>query len=161
MEWTPSLMGMKGGKNRAKRLSPERRKEIASRAAKAKKGMKYRRKALRPKTFVVKKLPAGSNILGRSGEPLKGRERTRMMVRMRDNFTCQDCGEIRTPNNIEKGMKNFDVHHLNGMCGKLSRSYDKVDSLDQMITLCHKCHFNRPEHAVNKPNNRDSELSTF
>jgi hypothetical protein len=37
-------------------------------------------------------------------------------------------------------MRRFDIHHLNGDCGKFSRSYDKCNDLNKMITLCHKCH---------------------
>lgn len=91
---------------------------------------------------------------------LKGRERARMMVRIRDNFTCQDCGETRTYEEVKKynsgnptlkgKMKLFDVHHINGLCGKKSRSYDATDDLSGMVTLCHRCHYNRPEHTSKK-----------
>lgn len=90
---------------------------------------------------------------------LSGRDRTRMLVRIRDNFTCQDCGAIRTPSEVQnyndqkktlKGKKKlFDVHHTKGMCGKNSTGYDRSKDLSGMITLCHKCHFNRPEHKSN------------
>jgi hypothetical protein len=79
---------------------------------------------------------------------VEGRELTRMLVRIRDNFTCQDCGEIRTPKEAKRfNVRLFDIHHLNGMCGKNSRGYDRVKDMDGLITLCHRCHFNRPEHA--------------
>lgn len=71
----------------------------------------------------------------------EGRDRNREMVRIRDNYTCQDCSKKWI-----EGTRRFDVHHLNGLCGKKSRGYDSVSSLETMITLCHKCHFNRPEH---------------
>lgn len=90
-----------------------------------------------------------SKLFLASGYLPSGRERTRMLVRIRDNFTCQDCGAIRNPiDNKSTRKRLFDVHHLNGLCGKMSRSYDKVESIDNLITLCHKCHFNRPEHTV-------------
>ena len=78
----------------------------------------------------------------------QGRERVRMLVRYRDKFTCQDCGEIRTPADTER-QKNrlFDVHHLNGLCGKLSKSYDREKDMDGLVTLCHRCHFNHPQHS--------------
>ena len=81
------------------------------------------------------------NVLG-------GRERTRMIVRIRDKFTCQDCGKVRTPEMAQKeGKRLFDIHHYRkGECGKKSKSYDKVADIDNLITLCHRCHFNRPEH---------------
>jgi DNA-binding XRE family transcriptional regulator len=81
---------------------------------------------------------------------LSGRDRSRMQVRSRDKFTCQDCGLVRTPSMAKKEKKRlFDVHHLNGLCGKQSRGYDKVSEIDGLITLCHKCHFNHPEHSRN------------
>lgn len=81
----------------------------------------------------------------------KGREFTRTLVRIRDNFTCQDCGAVRTPETAKKeGIRLFDVHHLNGLCGKRSRSYDKISEIDGLITLCHRCHFNRPEHNTKR-----------
>ena len=79
---------------------------------------------------------------------LKGRERTREMVRLRDNYTCQDCGARRTykqSRHLKKRL--FDVHHLNGVCGKMSRGYDRVSDIKNLITLCHKCHYNRPDHS--------------
>ena len=71
-----------------------------------------------------------------------GRGRTRMLVRSRDNFTCQECRK-----KWKHGDRQFDVHHLNGLCGKKSKGYDSVSDLTGMITLCHKCHFNHPEHT--------------
>lgn len=85
---------------------------------------------------------------------IKGRERTRMMVRIRDNFICKDCGDERTPKQAKELKKRlFDIHHLNGLCGKKSRGYDKISEIDGLVTLCHKCHFNRPEHTsqIKKP----------
>jgi len=48
MQWTPSEMGKKGGKMRALKLSKERRSEISSKAAKSKKGLKYKKKVVIP-----------------------------------------------------------------------------------------------------------------
>lgn len=70
---------------------------------------------------------------------MKGRDLNREKARIRDNHTCQDCGKVWI-----EGQRRFDVHHLNGLCGKKSRGYDK--SIEGLTTLCHKCHFNRPEH---------------
>lgn len=85
-----------------------------------------------------------------------GRGYVRDMVRKRDKYTCQDCGEIRTPQEVKrynskfpdlKGrIKMFDIHHIDGRCGKNSRGYDRIDDISGLITLCHKCHYNRPEH---------------
>lgn len=89
----------------------------------------------------------------------KGREYTRSLVRERDNYQCQDCGRIRTPKRAKKLDKRmFDVHHLNGLCGKKSHKYDRVSDMFNLITLCHKCHFNRPEHKSHNPTPRKSSL---
>lgn len=83
----------------------------------------------------------------------KGRDRTRELVRIRDKHTCQNCKKVWV-----LGMRRFDVHHLNGLCGKKSLAYDSVNELGSMITLCHKCHFNHPEHSQYKK--RQEKLST-
>lgn len=73
---------------------------------------------------------------------IEGANRTREIVRRRDNWTCQSCHKKWTI-----GNRRFDVHHLNGLCGKRSRKYDKVSEIAGLITLCHKCHFNHLEHS--------------
>jgi len=85
-----------------------------------------------------------------------GREFTRISVRIRDNFTCQDCGNKRTleevtnHNKKQKGLKGriklYDIHHINGLCGKKSKGYDSIKNMSTLVTLCHKCHYNRHEH---------------
>ncbi len=70
----------------------------------------------------------------------EGIERTREAARKRDNYTCQDCGKVWI-----KGERRFDIHHFKE-CGKKSRKYEPLSELPNMITLYHKCHFNRPEH---------------
>lgn len=78
---------------------------------------------------------------------ISGRDVTREFVRIRDKFTCQKCGDQRTREQAQSLSKKIhDVHHLNGLCGKKSRKYDSVKNLDGLVTLCHKCHFNQPEH---------------
>lgn len=72
----------------------------------------------------------------------QGREMVRFLVRRRDGFTCQSCKRA-----WNKGERHFDVHHLKGLCGKKSRGYDKVSDMNGLVTLCHKCHFNHPEHS--------------
>ena len=81
-----------------------------------------------------------------------------MMVRERDKFTCQDCGDVRRPEEVHEynekltGLKGriklFDIHHINGLCGKNSKGYDSTKDMSGLITLCHRCHYNRPEHRV-------------
>lgn len=89
---------------------------------------------------------------------LAGRDRQRELVRMKFNHICQDCKkqiftkDIREYNKKYKGLKgrkkSLDIHHTHGMCGKLSTAYDKMENLYRMIPLCHRCHYNRPEHKV-------------
>lgn len=79
----------------------------------------------------------------RSG--LQGRDIVREKVRVRDNWTCQSCLKKWEP-----GTRRFDVHHLNGLCGKKSKLYDRKEDMGTLITLCHRCHFNHPEHSRNQ-----------
>ena len=77
--------------------------------------------------------------------------RTRMLVRIRDRFTCQSCGVSRTPKIAKAENKRlFPVHHLNGLCGLENRESktDYEKDIDNLITLCHKCHFNHPENNI-------------
>lgn len=81
----------------------------------------------------------------------QGREYVRALVRLRDDFTCQECGLKMTPKQAkEKNKRLFDIHHLGSLCGKKSRSYDRVKDMKNLITLCHRCHFNRPDHTGSK-----------
>jgi len=66
-----------------------------------------------------------------------GRDRTRELVRIRDNHTCQKCNTVWI-----QGTRRFDIHHLNNACGKRSISYDRIGEIPGLITLCHKCHMN-------------------
>ena len=78
----------------------------------------------------------------KAGRELQGMDTPREIVRIRDNHTCQgqDCGRVWV-----YGERRFDIHHLNGVCGLKSRSYDNITDIDNLITLCHKCHLNLPE----------------
>lgn len=67
-----------------------------------------------------------------------GTGRTRELVRVRDQHTCQGCKKV-----WRKGERRFDIHHLNGLCGKMSMKYDRQENMSGLITLCHKCHYNR------------------
>jgi len=73
----------------------------------------------------------------------EGRERNREIVRYLYDYTCQTCGSV-----WEEGQRSFDIHHLGGMCGKRTRSYDSLEDIDILLPLCHKCHFNHPEHTL-------------
>lgn len=72
----------------------------------------------------------------------KGKDRTREQIRHRDKYTCQMCGK-----KWDGKSRRFDVHHLDGVCGKKSKQYDSMSDADKLITLCHKCHYNHPEHS--------------
>ncbi len=87
----------------------------------------------------------------------EGREGVRALARARDGHSCQSCGLRRTPDDVRfhnskiKGLKgkihSLDVHHLDGICGKKSVGYDKVEDLHKLITLCHKCHYARHDFS--------------
>ena len=100
-----------------------------------------------PKLYTHIKKEPERFFLNKFGRDYEGRGRTRMLVRLRDEFTCQVCKSIRTPEMIVGKIRLYDIHHLNGMCGKKSRGYDRLSEMDGLITLCHRCHFNHPEHS--------------
>lgn len=79
-------------------------------------------------------------FIRKSGSLVDGMDRTREVVRIRDNHTCQKCKKKWIP-----GRRRFDIHHLNGKCGRYSRSYDNIDSIHALITYCHKCHMSLDE----------------
>lgn len=115
------------------------------------------RRDLRQGTPKFHQIPTNPEWVRLGGKP-EGRSLARARVRIRDKYTCQDCNAVRTPetvrghNNIIIGLKGrtklFDVHHLNGMCGKNSRGYDSTEDLSGLVILCHKCHYNRHDHAA-------------
>lgn len=90
-------------------------------------------------------------------KPKDGREYVRGKVRKRDKYTCRRCGFRRTPQMVSKfnkdiqglkgRIKQLDVHHKNGLCGKMSRGYDSIKTIKLLITLCHKCHYNRHDRS--------------
>lgn len=79
-----------------------------------------------------------------TGSEVEGLDLTRELVRIRDKHTCQEsaggCGKV-----WKHGTRRFDIHHLDGKCGRYSRSYDKRSSMHILVTLCHRCHLNLPE----------------
>jgi|GEM_PF-2004598 len=85
-----------------------------------------------------------------------GRGLTRELVRIRDNFTCQKCGKIWA-----EGERRFDVHHIDCDSSK-TKGYDSRKEMKNMVTLCHKCHLNLPEHREKCQNSAfdPQELST-
>lgn len=63
---------------------------------------------------------------------MNSRERTKEKIRIRDNYTCQECGKI-----WKQGERRFDIHHIIGKpkdCLKNDKDYSN------QITLCHQCH---------------------
>lgn len=64
---------------------------------------------------------------------------TRDAVRKRDNNTCQSCGATQS------GKRRLDVHHLNPEDEGKDGAFKEHHDMDQMVTLCRKCHMNLPE----------------
>lgn len=66
-----------------------------------------------------------------------GRDYNRELVRMRDRHRCTKCGL-----KWKQDERRFDVHHIDGNCGKRSTVSSLKDESPRelMITLCHKCH---------------------
>ena len=106
-------------------------------------------------------------LVNSKGNPISGRDRNRMKVRISQDFTCKDCGKRRSPEEVSKhnkkisGLKGkiklFDIHHSEGLCGKKSKGYDRIEDMSKLIVLCHKCHYNRPEHRCKSEEYRDSK----
>lgn len=69
-----------------------------------------------------------------------GRDYTRLMARIRDDFRCQKCGK-----QWKTGQRQLDVHHIDGFCGKKTKKYDRVEELKSLLVLCHRCHLNLDE----------------
>lgn len=95
----------------------------------------------------------------KSGSQVSGMDRTREIVRIRDHHTCQSCGNVWV-----YGQRRFDIHHLNGNCGKFSTSYDSVLDIDGLVTLCHKCHMNLEsvrEKIANKSSPRPNKATDY
>ena len=78
----------------------------------------------------------------------RGRDRTRLAVRIRDKFTCQSCAKKW------KSGRHFDVHHREGLCGKNSRGYDSIALIPFLVTLCHRCHFAQHDFSKNSYSKR-------
>jgi len=98
---------------------------------------------------------ANEGVVYKYGKPieLEGKDYLKEIVRIRDNYTCQLCGKI-----WKEGTRRLDVHHLNHLESQTeAMEYKNNKDLDQLITLCHKCHMNVPHHkkamseAIRKP----------
>jgi 5-methylcytosine-specific restriction endonuclease McrA len=82
------------------------------------------------------------NITKITGIKTGSRDRIRELVRIRDNHSCQNCGVQWFP-----GQRRFDVHHID--CdNKRTHFCDKLAEINNMVTLCHKCHLNIPDHRA-------------
>lgn len=78
------------------------------------------------------------NAVDSSGIKLEGRSFLREVVRKRDNYTCQICGQKWVT-----GTRRFDVHHIDeSIEGEKAFVYKNNKDFEKMITLCHKCHLN-------------------
>jgi 5-methylcytosine-specific restriction endonuclease McrA len=81
------------------------------------------------------------NITKITGFKSCSRDRVRELIRIRDNHTCQICGKKWV-----EGKRRFDVHHKDCDKEKTLQCDNYEKEKDNMITLCHKCHLNLPEH---------------
>ena len=81
------------------------------------------------------------NVFKETGMMSGSRDRNRELVRIRDKHTCQICGRI-----WKIGERRFDVHHKDCDDSKTRKSDNLKIEIDNMITLCHKCHLSLPEH---------------
>jgi len=87
------------------------------------------------------------------------RERVRELIRIRDNHTCQICGKV-----WKEGQRRFDVHHKDCIKEKTKQCDNYEIEKDNLITLCHKCHLNLPEHkpiTTFKPNYKLPNIYNF
>lgn len=84
----------------------------------------------------------------------RGRDPYSLRMLYRDNFTCQDCGELHVfmnpfgmPVPIDDGQ--LEVHHI------LPVSQGGGDEPDNLVTLCKKCHQKR--HRTMKEDNYNDD----
>ena len=68
-----------------------------------------------------------------------GYKSTLEAVRKRDKNTCRLCGRKQ-----QKTERQFDVHHLNSDDEGLDKAFKKTHDMEEMVTLCRKCHMNLP-----------------
>jgi len=78
------------------------------------------------------KLKISKSLGGRRKERFYGFTRDtwtkkQLMIKKRDNFTCQECG-------FKGNSRNLNVHHINPF------KYSKDNSDENLITLCIPCH---------------------
>jgi len=64
----------------------------------------------------------------------------RAKARKRDKYRCQDCGVTK-----KDQRKNLDVHHI--VSYKKYKDITRAHRLENLITLCRKCHMNRHKHC--------------
>ena len=85
---------------------------------------------------------AHGQIAKLTGMKAGSRDRIRELIRIRDKHTCQICLA-----KWKKGKRRFDVHHMteeyeSGSNRGIPVAEMDRTQIDQMITLCHKCHLN-------------------
>lgn len=81
------------------------------------------------------------NISQITGMKSGSRNRVRELVRIRDNHSCQLCGVQWKP-----GERRLDVHHKDCLKEKTQYCDNYEREQKNLITLCHTCHLNLPEH---------------
>ena len=112
----------------------------------------YTKLDIMPKTKVkIDKL----NIARITGMSSGSRDRVRELIRIRDNHTCQICGKV-----WKTWQRRLDVHHIDCVKEKTNQCDNYEKEKDNMITLCHKCHLNLPEHRQTMALAAEKKLST-
>jgi hypothetical protein len=101
-------------------------------------------------------MPGLENVSRKMVRGLQGRDRIRELVRIRDGHTCQGCKRV-----WELGTRRLDVHHLGGLCGRLSKRYDRVDDGNVLITLCHRCHYNHHQFRLDRVKGKYTKKGNF
>lgn len=88
--------------------------------------------------------------------PLSGRDRAREIIRIRAGRQCDKCKRYWKP-----GTRRLDVHHLSGLCGKKSRSYDSSKDRSKYRVLHHACHMSIHRHSTGPVKLKGVALSTI
>lgn len=83
------------------------------------------------------------NITKYTGMESGSRDRIREVIRCYYNHTCQKCFK-----KWEEGTRRFDIHHKD--CKKYkTKQIDRNEDLNNLIILCHNCHFSLDETKSN------------
>jgi hypothetical protein len=80
---------------------------------------------------------------------------TKRLVYERDNYSCVDCG-ISQSEYLKLGCGMLHVHHIDGSgWGKTIK--EKNNNIDNLVTLCNKCHSRETQRILHKHRPRTLE----